>query len=459
MAVDDTSLINEINAILNNGPQPVHYVWTAQITTPAGVLTPFKVLSVDLNRDYIGNMGDELLVTIAMGYGTYHQQVMPYSNDLTCMLTRTPVQEGSTTQDLTSDIEAQIFRCVPTAVSSAAVEGNRYYDSSQQAGDITSIQPYIFQLQDFALESTRLQSVGTVVQSATAGDAIKYFVTKIAQSLKLDSNHQIKGVDMVTPDNTQVYKHISIPHGTKGTDVPFYIAHHWGAPYASGFGAYLQKSIWYLYPLYDLTRYDNATRSITVINVPKNRFPTLNRTFRRTFSQLIVLATGDTKHQDPSDHLQQNHGNGTRFVSADKVINSFASVSDNKATALRVQNATELLGQARPTGLNNITTSGAQVTGNPFLELSKVSSRMGSYITCVWENSDPGALFPGMPCRYIYEVSGSVFELKGQLVHAQTQIEPLQPGLFPSAHRNNTALTLFVQHILDWSNSATVSGS
>jgi hypothetical protein len=459
MALDDTSLINEINAILNNGPQPVHYVWTAQITTPNGTLQPFKVMSVDILRDYADNMADYINLELAMGYGTYHQQIVPYANDLTCVLTRTPVLEGTTQPDLTSDIEAQSLRCTPRLISSASVEGGTTYANDQQAGDLTSLQKFQFQLQDLALEQTRLQSVGTVIKSAQAGDAIKYMVTKIAQSLQLDVNHQIKGVDMVAPDNSQVYQHIVIPHGTPGTDVPFYIAHHYGAPYAAGFGAFLQKSIWYLYPLYDLTLFTNAARSLTIINVPKNRMPTMDRTFRRTYNQLIILATGDTKHMDPSDHLQQNHGNGTRFVSADKVLNSFVTVKDNKATAQRVNNATELLGQARPTGLNNISTSGMQVTANSFKELSKVASRMGSLITCTWENSDPGAIFPGMPCQYIYEVSGQVFSLKGQVLKAQTQIAPMQPGLFPSAHRNTTALTLFVEHILDWSSSNTYTGS
>jgi hypothetical protein len=339
------------------------------------------------------------------------------------------------------------------------VEGNSTYANDQYAGDLTSLQKYTFQLQDLALEQTRLQSVGCVIKNAQVGDAIKYMVTKIAQSLQLDVDHQIKGVDMVKPDNTQVYQQMVIPHGTKGTDVPFYLAHHYGAPYAAGFGAFLQKSIWYLYPLYDLTRFDNADRSLTVINVPKNRMPTMDRTFRRTYNQLIILATGDVKHLDPSDHLQQTQGNGVRFVSADKVLNEFAVVKDNKATAQRVKNATEILGQGRPSGLNNITTSDVQVTANSFKELSKMAERMGSLITCVWENSDPGAVFPGMPCQFIYEVSGQVFALKGQVLKAQTQIAPMQPGLFPSAHRNSTALTLFVEHILYWSSSNVFTGS
>lgn len=461
MAVDDTSLMNEINTILNSGPKPVNYIWTATISTPAGKLTPFKVMTIDIVRDYIGAMADYINLEVAMGYGTYHQRLMPYANALTCVLSRTPVDENTTDTALTSDIEAQTLRCTPRDMSSATVQGSNTFSSDQTAGDLTSIQKFSFQLQDLGLEQTRLQTVGTVLTDMTADAAIRYIVTKISQQIKpnLDTTNQIRGVDMVTADNSQVYQHILIPHGTPGCDVPFYIAHHFGAPYAAGFGAFLQKNIWYLYPVHDLTLFDKAARSITIINVPKNRMPTMNRTFRRTYNQLIVLATGDVKHQDKSDHQQQTHGNGARFVSADKLLNSFVTVKDNKATALRSTNATELLGQARPSGLNHIPTTKMPVTANPFKELGKISSRMGSVLTVVWENSDPGSVFPGMPCQYLYEVAGQVFALKGQVIGSQTQIAPLQPGLTPGAHRQTTALTLFVEHILDWSSSNVYSGS
>lgn len=461
MAVDDTSLMNEINTILNSGPKPVNYVWTVTITTPAAKLVPLKVLSIDIARDYAGAMADYIHLEVALGYGTYHQQVMPYANALTCVLSRAPVKESTTDVDLNSDIEAQTLRCTPRDMSSAAVEGSNTFATDQTAGDLTSIQKYSFQLQDLGLEQTRLQSVGTVLKNMTADSAIRYIVTKISQQINpsLDTSNQIRGVDMVPADNTQIYQHIVIPHATPGCDVPFYIAHHYGAPYSTGFGAYLQKNIWYLYPLHDLTLFDNAARSLTVINVPKNRMPTMNRTFRRTYNQLIVLATGDVKHQDKSDHQQQTHGNGTRFISADKLLNGFVSVKDNKATALRSKNATELLGQARPSGLNHIPSSKMPVTANPFKELGKISSRMGSVITVVWENSDPGSVFPGMPCQYLYEVSGKVFALKGQVIGSQTQIAAIQPGLTPGTYRQTTALTLFVEHILDWSSSNVYTGS
>jgi hypothetical protein len=458
MALDDTSLREEINEIATQGPKAVHYIWSAVITLPDGTqITPNRVLGIDIHRDYVGNYCDEIYVDIAIGLGTYQTQLVPNKGNLYITMTRTPIQEGSAASDLTADIEAQEMRATILNCKSMAVEGSTTYASDTQAGDMTSIQTVTLQLVDLAIEQTRMQSLGTVVKASTVGDAIKTLVTNIAQGLKVDVNHKILGVDVVTPNNKQVYEHIVIPHLTKAVDVPGYIAHHYGAPYSSGMGAFLQKSIWYIYPLYDLKAYDTAKRTLTVINVPKNRMPTADRTFRRTYNQLIILATGDVVHTDPSESKQLTHGNGVRFADAAKTMAGIAKVVGNKATALRVQNVNELLAQARPNGFNNITAGAKKITSNSFDELGKVAERLGSKVIVTWENSDPGAIFPGMPCRYLYEVATQVFELKGIVLKSQTQIKATQPGLFPGPHRSITALTLFVERTLDWSTGQTVT--
>lgn len=458
MALDDTSLTSEINVIAAQGPKPVHCEWTAVITTPFEDVTPQRVLGIDIHRNYVDNYTDEIFIDLAIGLGTYQQKIIPYATDLTITLKRTPLKEGNAQSDLTQDIEAQPWRATLVKKSSKAVEGNTTYGSSVNDGDLTSIETVTLQLLDKAVEQTRMQSVGTILKASTVGDAIKYMVTKVAQSLKVDTVNQIKGVDMVPPNNLTVYPHLVIPHGTLAVDVPGYLAHHFGAPYSAGMGAYLQHGIWYIYPLWDLTRYDKAARTLTVINIPKNRMPMADRTYRMTYNQVILLATGDVKHLDPSDSLQLNQGNGARYADAAATMDGFGQVAGNKMVAERVKNANEVITDKRDTGLNNVQMAATRITANPFDELGKLAARMGSIVLVTWQNSEPGLIFPGMPARYLYEVNGKVFELKGTVVKSQTQISQQTPGLFPGPHLSSTAITLFVERVLDWSDQNTVSG-
>lgn len=458
MALENTSLTSEINIIAAKGPTPVHYEWSAVISTPVGDVEPQRVLGIDIHRNYVDNFCDEVFIDLAIGLGTFQQWVLPYATALTITLKRTPTTENGGATDLTNDIEAQPWRATLLKTSSMAVEGNTLYGSSQYAGDLSAIETITFQLLDMAAEQTRMQSVGTILKGSTVGDAIKYIVTKVAQNLKVDKVHQIKGVDMVTPSNTTVYPHLVIPHGTMAVDVPGYLAHHVGAPYSSGMGAYLQQGIWYIFPLYDLKRYDKAAKTLTVINVPKNRMPMADRTYRKTYNQVIVLATGEVKHLDPSDHLQLNRGNGARYADAQAAMDGFGKVSKNKMVAERVKNVNEVVADKRLTGFNNVQMAASRITANPFEELSHLSSRMGSIAMVTWQNSAPGEIFPGMPVRYLYEVNEQIFELKGTVLKTQSQITQTTPGLFPGPHQCNTAITMFVERVLDWSDQNTVSG-
>lgn len=458
MALENTSLQEEVDEIFSKGPTAVNYEWSAILTTPNGTLTPMRVLGIDINRNYVDNYSDEIFVDLSIPLGTYQHQIVPWAKDLTITLQRTAVLEGTDEDDLSQDIASQEMRATLIKVSSLAVEGDNTFSADESTANLISIERITFQLVDLALEQTRFQSVGGILKNCTVMDAIKYFVTKIAQNLDVDVNHKIQGVDVVDPDNTKVYSHINVEHGTPATDVPSYIAHHAGAPYSTGMGAYLQKSIWYIYPLYDLTRYDNAQKTCTIINVPSNRMPSVSRTFRKTFNQIILLATGSNKHIDPSEHLQLAHGNGVRYADAEQTMNGFVTVKDNKATALREQNANEYTVESRSNKLNNVRMSDARITANTFEEMGKTAMRLGSILTVTWENSDPGSIVPGMGVRYLYEINEKVFELKGVILKAQTQITSKQPGLYPGPHRSNTALTLFLQKTLDWSDSSAVSG-
>lgn len=464
MSLENTSLNEEVSEILNQGPLPVNYSWTAVFSTPNGFdtadgsLPALRVLSIDDRRDYVNNYSAEIILEVALGYGTYQHQIIPNASDITVVVQRHALKEGTSQPDISSDIEAQSWRAVLRRPSSAALEGGRLLDVSREAGDLMQVVQVQFQLVDLAIEQTRMQSVGGILQNTTALDAISYFMTKVAQGLNVDSNHQIKGFEKVPANNTTVYPQIVVPHGTRAVDVPGYIEAHWGAPYATGLGTFLQKGLWYIYPIFDLTRYDNAKRTLTVINVPKNRLPSADRTYRTTFRQVVILATLDVAHFDPGDLNQLNQGNGARYADADRIFDSFAEVKDNKALVYRTKNANEYQVASRPNGLNNIVTADQAITSNTYWQMSQLASRLGSFINVGWENSQMGLIEPGMPCRFMYAVDNEVFELKGVVIGSHDHTEPKEPGLIEGPHRTNTMLTLYVERKLDWRASQQATG-
>lgn len=458
MSQTDT-LFNEVQEIGSQGALPVHFEWTMEIYIEALQMTlvPYRVLSIDVLRDYANNYCDEMTAQIALGAGTYQQYVVPNAKNLLVTLIRHPVLEGGSV-DKTQSIEKQSYRGVLTLTHSSTVQGDSIIAGTLNAANMSGMVQVNLQLLDLAIEQTRMLSFGTAFRSIKVLDAITYSIVKISQTLQVDAQHKVKGVDTVDANNTEVYSSIVIPHGTRAVDVPRYIAHFSGSPYSSGFGAYLQNAIWYVYPLYDLKRYDNETkrRTLTIINVPSNRYPNADRTFRITAKQVILMASESNRHIDLSDAVQGNEGTGSRYLDANKAFDGFASMDNNKATIKRVDNANEYIAEKKDYKLNNVQQAATPVTGNTYEAMSKMTAGLGSLLLITWYSSEMNLIYPGMPAQYKYTSAGEVFTLKGVVIKTQTQIAQTTTGLIPGPHRSATILTLFVEKILDWKDAQAV---
>lgn len=451
MALENTPFVNEIQQIQQAGPTGVFYHWRAEILANGQILAPLKLLSIDNIRNYVESYADEIIVELVFGLGTFNHDVYPYKNNLLITLYREPIGENSTNSDLSQDISSIQLRAVLVDPKSMVMEGNHPQIQDKDAADLTNIIQVKFQLLDLAIEQLRMQTTGMIMHDTTGADAIRYVLTTESQKLQIDSEHTIKGVDMYQPDNTSPQNHIVIPHGTRVTDVPEMIVKRSGAIYNSGFGFYLQSSMWYVYPLYDITRYDKSLKTLTLLNIPKNRMPSVERTFRTTANQVIALVTGDVMHKDDSEQRQLNQGNGVRFTDANKIMDGFITVADNKAKVLRSQNNNEFITEKRDTGLNNVQLANNRITSNNFLEMGKLAARAGSTLMCRWENSDPGLIFPGMPVKYSYIVDDQVVDAEGTVIFAHHYTGTDQPGFTTERHVTNTVLTLFLNRQVNWS--------
>jgi hypothetical protein len=473
--MDTSSIQQEIQQILNNGANPVHFDWGAVIEANGKKIVVQKITSIDIMRNFEGNYADQIMVKFHIPMGTYLNQIFPYKDNLLCTLTKVPVAEtggsiaagsgsGSTTgstisaasststtsttssAQTTQDIENHKMRATIVFPKDEVMEGNHPANQNLWAMDMLSMKEVDFQLVDLALEQIRMQSVGSVIRKTTPGDAIKFFMTAISQNVQIDGKTSIKGVDMVAPDNNNVRDHIVLNHGLRFSDVPGWIHQHMGGVYNGGLGFYLQGGIWYVYPLYTFDRFQNTPKNLTLINIPKNQMPGSDRTYRKTNNQLIVLLTGENKHIDNTDHAQLNQGNGLRFTDASKIMEGFGVAKDNKYTIDRQSNNTEFVASPRSTGLNNVQMSERRITSNNFYENGKMANRMGQRFVTTWENSDPGSLYPGMPVQYIYYANGNVQTVYGELLQAHSHIAMTGKGMVGGRYVCNTALLLFLDN-------------
>lgn len=446
MELRDSALWQEIQSIAFNqaGLPPVHS-WQATFLANKKTVVPFKVISISIFRDFRRNYGDETILECEFAAGDFTYDIYPYRQDLQVTLSKQGKERSSDVSTASPDIETQRLRATLMDDHSATVEGNSNAAHSREALN-KGMMTVRFQLIDLALERARLHSVGGLFRDTTPGDVLKYVLTSVSTGMDLDETNKIKGVEMEPSPNSDTYKHIVIPHGIRMPDLPVFLQMKVGGLYPTGMGMYLYRQYWYVYPLYDLTRYDRSTKTLTLINVPPNQLPNVERTWRKTANQTIALVTGDVKHSDRTEASLLNEGNGVRYMDARRVVDGYADTTqgENKASVMRAENNNEFVTDARASGLNNIMTAANRVTANKFAEASKLAGRAGSHLQCMWENSDMGSIYPGMPVKYMYIKDDRIQELKGIVLGAEHYIQTFGKGVSDTRHRIDTALHLFV---------------
>ncbi len=456
MEFEQSGLMLEVNAIMNQGAKPVQFQVNCHIivNTTNTTITPLKVLNVDIERNYLDGYSDNIMLEVSLPTGLYSKQIYPYKNNIDVSLVLTPMMETGDQVDTSDAPQSETYTATLLDTGSPAMEQNGFNAPTQYNMDLTGQTTVHFQLVNKALDQMRMMDVGQVFRGATVDDAIKTLLTNASQTTTVNGQRTVQGVTMQKSANMQARQHIVIPHGVKLVDAAKYIQKFAGGVYNGGMGCYLQGNQWHVYSAMDTTRFNTSQSTLTVINLPKNKYTNVERTYRVAGGQLVVLATGNVKFRDPSNAKQQNLGNGLRFSDATKFMGNFAQLGDNKALASRGANNNEFIGLKRPSGNNNVHRSDNPINANSLEEYSKLSRAMGSVIQMEWQHSSPLLITPGLPTQIMYLDEDSIQTINGVVVGAHHFMQMIGSNFSSAKYATSTVLSIFVQPA-DQANSTT----
>lgn len=444
MEFADSSLYREVEVITQSETKPVHYTWTAEIHVGQDTYPVLKVMSIDMQDDFEMKYATEIIGRMALLGGVYSKWIYPSKDNLELTLYRVPLLEASDVNNTEAQIESERYRVTIVDTGNPIVEGNGANVATEDILNLTNIFEVDMQLVNKAVEQLRMIGIGGVYRNTTTEQVIKGVLTSESKKIDVEGIRIPQGVDMVKGSNQNIRDHIIIPHGTKLVDLPAYIHHKCGGVYSAGLGYYLSGDFWYIYPCFDSTRFNEEENTLTVINVPKNKLPETERSYRQDGSNLVILATGDVKLRDDTEARQLNEGNGVRFADANNFMGDFTQVKDNKAYVSRGTNNSEFVSKERKTGLNNVPVSGNAITANPYVERSKLAKRQGSVMGLVWENSNPKLLYPGMQVKILYLSGDEIKELYGTLLKAHHYVQLKGVGYSDIRYTTRTVMSVFI---------------
>ena len=444
MDITETSLWEDVQDVLDSGPNAVHYAYRCSIDNGEEQIDPRQITLIDVDRNYLTQYGDQTTITVRLSRRDYERKIYPNKEDLYITLTKEPLGETSDDEDFDQEVITRRYRAVLAENRSSLLEQSTANAADESVMDTEPDYEYTFQLIDPALEILRTKSTGGIFTDMTTTGVVQGLMTQLANDLDLEEDSNVQGVDVVEGTNNRTYTHIVLPHGVRYTQIPETIQELYGL-YSSGLGVYYQTGVWYVFPAYNVKRFDQVPDPVTIINVPPRRLHGIERTYLQDDQSLIILSTGQVVHDDQSEVAQMNVGTGVRYAKSENIMEGFHSVEENKATVTKSENIREYSVHDRSSKQAMALFSPARITDNVDRESSRLAEGLGFVVKLIWDNANPDLVYPGQPVKFAYMDEGSLSEIYGTILGADHAITPTSTAMSQRRFQTRVELTLFLE--------------
>lgn len=451
--IQRTTLNQEVLKIINDGSKPVFFRYELVVYANGKSYRPFYIDDVVSFRDFTGRYHEELTVTAAFSAADFNHGIMPYNNKLEATLRKIPISGMHSTQiSKENNIKSKRYNAHLYENGSKLVESNTYGDNFPSVSERGGLLSVKIMLLDKVVERLRTHTFSTVIKDTPAIDAIRTIFDIVTQDHTKAEGADYFGVDVAPGYNTKAPKQIVLPVGTPllgpEKSLPRIANMCQGGIYPTGLAYHYQDSRWYIFPPFSTDRFETTEKTLTVVNVPSNKYPNVEKTYRKAGGSLVVLSTGEVKHRDFSNAQRANAGNGVRFLDAAKMMGNFVNVVGEKLIFNGDQNINEFVVKPRE-GDNNVVKQGANggITIGSANEYANLISRTGSYVQADWQNADPSLIYPGMPLRFMYLIKDLPYEIYGSVSSLETHYRPTNSDLRNRVFCAQCIITAFIDKV------------
>lgn len=447
MIIDQSPLDFEVQRVIQSDFIPNFHRYQGQFKINDKVIDVIKIMAIDDEADYELTYGSVRMVRVIMPLGDYSVEIFPNLDNMEFIL-KTEMTNPNTLESTGEEgsIMVETFNVSPNPETRPYMsEDNGSEVTSKEVQNLVSLIEVDIQLKPKLLDDISKVSIGGHFFDTTNAQCLIDLITFHCAQLDLEDDQKLIGVNLVGTASEIVKKSIQIGHGLPLSDLADFLQKKSGGVFPSGMAQFVHERIWYVYPPYDTTGFDEAKEKLVIVSVPAKRYPQLNKTYLTENGITTILSTGSKRITTNKQQVRDNAGNGTMFMDASKVISGFGVEKGNQAVIKRSENNNEYLGETIENGKNNVRMSEERITDNPFLSRSRLSRGQGHWYTVEWENADPGIIKPGMCVKILYMNEGEVCEITGVLnkVHRHTRLNG--KGLMAVGHRTNVVMMIFVK--------------
>lgn len=213
----------------------------------------------------------------------------------------------------------------------------------------------------------------------------------------------ISNINIVEPDNTQKYEHITFPPmQTLESFIP--MLQKYPGVYKEGCEYYYTDKTLYVYPGYKTDLYREKDPIVNIYKVPTDMFPGLfGYAYRDSNNDVHIVSDTDTEVNDKANVSLENVGNSVITLNAESTLDISRKVNGkignfNNDIIMSI-NMTNVGGYTK----SKYKTTYIQGSSNPFLMASDMIKDNKIEVTLGWHNPIPYLVLPGQRCIYHYE--------------------------------------------------------
>lgn len=434
----------EVAMIAQRGITAKCNYFKAVIKSPKDKVVPINTIQLNRYRDYIDNFTQLFTITVTTTLAEYNRLVLYDHSALTLTLTQYDIGQNTpfSLAALSNPREFTYKAKIIDVATDQIAQNNPITNNEEVSG--MSLKQFSIQLLEPCFESVSIRTVGGVFRNTSGIGLIKTLLTLFSTADEVDAITSVTGVDVVEGYNMDVREQIIVPHMTPLVKAINLVHGNSGGVYPTGFSFFLQNNKWFIFPPYDLTLFNKSKKTITVVNLPKDRLPGLEKTYFNSDTKLVVLSTRAATYIDNREANSFNDGTSIRFVEAEKLFAGFADTKDNKILVDASKNVNEVTLKERTDKVNVLRGTTTKITSNKNIELSKLAKNKGFFIQLTWENSDDSLLFPGMAAKVLFLKDNRPASAIGTLIETETMWVPAEKSFKNTKLTKMTAMTFFV---------------
>lgn len=383
--------------------------------------------TIEVMRDYNGNITDYIVVNLTCGAGDFIKAIYPYRDNCEISIIRTAFDDK-----LDKDFRYKMV----LLNNNGSIRASKYLTKTRD--ELNAEEQFNLEIQCLPLELEILRStyVDGIYKDSTVKNVIvsefyqgtqKISGTKPSveeSKVNIGSDPRDVDVDIVEPHNDYLYNHIDVATGTKLTDLPFYLQDTNYGIYNGGIGAYLQEYedglYFFIYPLYNNSLFETRDKKLIIYYTSNTRLAMVENTYAIEGDVVKILANSDIKIIDNGENELMDTGSGLVTSSPKLLMERNVDITDDEIKFSREAHVTATKYKSRRDQVDR--TQFVSNESNMYKQRSAILKNTMAIYQITWNFSDIDLLYPGMPVMYTYddEVDGIV-ELYGLVQSAYSR--------------------------------------